>query len=58
MKLGIDGNNLKMKFYLNNFQEEFDSMFRQGNAPPPASKKFVNSLDDVQLVNDEGVHSF
>ena len=32
-------------------------MFRQGNAPPPASKKFVNSLDDVQLVNDEGIHS-
>ena len=29
-------------------------MFRQGNAPPPASKKFVESLDDVQLVNDEG----
>ena len=29
-------------------------MFRQGNAPPPASKKFVDSLDDVQLVNDEG----
>ena len=29
-------------------------MFRQGNAPPPASKKFVSSLEDIQLVNDEG----
>ena len=29
-------------------------MFRQGNAPPPASKKFVDSLEDVKLVNDEG----
>ena len=42
--------------HFTNFQEEFDAMFRQGNAPPPASKKFVNSLDDVQLVNDEGTY--
>jgi len=34
-------------------QEEFASHFSQSGAPPPASKKFIDSLDDVQLVNDE-----
>ena len=35
-------------------QEEFGELFGNGGAPPPASKKFIDGLDDIQLVNDEG----
>ena len=35
-------------------QEEFGELFGNEGAPPPASKKFIDGLDDIQLVNDEG----
>ena len=38
------------------FQDEFASMFNEGNTPPPVSKQFLDELEDIQLVNDEGMH--
>ena len=46
------GDILKWSFLF--IQEEFGELFGDEGAPPPASKKFIDGLDDIQLVNDEG----
>ena len=43
-----------LTWLLSFIQEEFGELFGNEGAPPPASKKFIDGLDDIQLVNDEG----